>query len=191
VRIGRGGGNVADCPEAAILPKDPAARGRRRNLLIGAAAAGLVLLVGSPLALLVLVLARQEADHPVPIPVIDQLAGSPESRRLQPHPWWTGASLNRIDALLDAIESRGAGTLFFDKAGRMVPSDRGPPDPVRTRRANAEAGLIPNEFKQLEGEVRFVELAGESLTREQAAAVLEAALNADAAVVRFGTRDGP
>jgi hypothetical protein len=170
---------------------DHPATGRRRKLLLGAAAAGFVLLAGCPMAIVALVFARQEADHAAPLPLIDQLAGSPESRRLQVHPWWSGASLSRIDDLLDEIESRDSGTLFFDKAAHLVPSDVGPPDPTRTRRANAEAGLIPKEFKELEGEVRFVVFGGGRPSRERAAEILAVALNTNGAVVRFGTKEGP
>jgi hypothetical protein len=168
---------------------DHPAAGRRRKLLLGAFAAGFVLLAGCPLAVLALVMARQEADRPAPLPLIDHLAGSPESRRLQTHPWWAGASLSRIDTLLDAIESRDSGTLFFDKTAELVASDAGPPDPTRTRRANAEAGLVPKEFKDLQGEVRFVVIAGDHPPRERAAEILAAALTADGAIVRFGTKD--
>src|SRR5437588_6056104 len=101
------------------------ATARREKVLLGAAVGGIFLLAAG-LLVAGLVAARQRGDLPAGVPVVEQLAGSADGRRLAEHPWWKGrVTPEAVDALIGEILARGSGrgpgswTVFYNQKGEF------------------------------------------------------------------------
>lgn len=110
--------------------------------------------------------------------------GAEDVRRIADHPWWKGmVTTARVNAILDEMCKKRAGTIFFNQAGELLSVDYTETDlsggcEIYWDRMSSNH---PEVYAALKGDVRRVELNlsyGKRLSRAEATDMLEDNLRA-------------